>query len=137
LERARKAYVADDGTTKATPNLRYANDSEAQVGAAYAAYSGVGLNVAESLLLGCQPVIVEGTSDQFYLTTIKTLLLSGGKITPKRELVFPPSGGTKTARIVASILTGRDESLPAVLLDGDAGGRRMAGELKSSLYRQA
>ena len=36
LERARKVYVADDGTTKATPDLRYSNDSEAQVGAAYA-----------------------------------------------------------------------------------------------------
>ena len=58
-------------------------------------FRGNGLNVAESLLLGCQPVIVEGPSDQFYLTAIKTLLLSGGKITPKRELVFPPSGGTK------------------------------------------
>ncbi len=134
LERARKVYVTDDGTTKATPDLRYSNDSEAQVGAAYAAYSGVGLNVAESLLLGCQPVIVEGPSDQFYLTAIKTLLLSGGKITPKRDLVFPPSGGTKTARIVASILTGRDESLPAVLLDGDAQGRRMAEELKATLH---
>ena len=134
LERARKVYVADDGTTKATSDLRYANDSAAQIGAAYAAYSGVGLSVAESLLLGCQPVIVEGPSDQFYLTAIKTLLVSGGKITPRRELVFSPSGGTKTARIVASILTGRDESLPAVLLDGDTQGQRMAGELKSSLY---
>ena len=134
LERARKVYVADDGTTKATPDLRYSNESEAQVGAAYAVYSGVGLSVAESLLLGCQPVIVEGPSDQFYLTAIKTLLLSDGKITPTRELVFPPSGGTKTARIVASILTGRDESLPAVLLDGDTRGQQMAAELKSSLY---
>ena len=60
LGRARKVYIADDGTTKATPDLRYSNDSEAQVGAAYAVYSGVGLSVAESLLLGCQPVIVEG-----------------------------------------------------------------------------
>ena len=134
LERARKVYVADDGTTKATSDLRYSNDSAAQVGAAYAAYSGVGLSVAESLLLGCQPVIVEGPSDQFYLTAIKTLLVSDGKITPKRELIFSPSGGTKTARIVASILTGRDESLPTVLLDGDTQGQRMAGELKSSLY---
>ena len=134
LERARKVYIADDGTTKATPNLRYSNDSEAQVGAAYAVYSGVGLSVAESLLLGCQPVIVEGPSDQFYLTAIKTLLVSDGRIAPKRELVFSPSGGTKTARIVASILTGRDESLPTILLDGDTRGRKMAAELKSSLY---
>ena len=134
LERARKVYIADDGTTKATPDLRYSNDSEAQVGAAYAVYSGLGLSVAESLLLGCQPVIVEGSSDQFYLTAIKTLLVSDGKITPKRELVFSPSGGAKTARIVASILTGRDESLPWVLLDADTRGRQMAEALKTNLY---
>ena len=134
LERARKVYIADDGTTKATPDLRYSNDSAAQAGAAYAVHSALNLSVAESLLLGCQPVIVEGPSDQLYLTAIKSLLLSGGKITPGRELVFPPSGGTKTARIVASILTGRDESLPIMLLDADADGKRMAQQLQSSLY---
>ena len=134
LERARKVYIADDGTTKATPNLRYSNDSATQAGAAYAVHSALNLSVAESLLLGCQPVIVEGPSDQLYLTTIKSLLVSDGKIKPRRELVFPPSGGTKTARIVASILTGRDETLPVMLLDADAAGKRMAKEIKSSLY---
>ena len=134
LERARKVYIADDGTTKATPDLRYSNDSAAQAGAAYAVHSALNLSVAESLLVGCQPVIVEGPSDQLYLTAIKSLLVSGGQITPGRELVFPPSGGTKTARIVASILTGRDENLPVMLLDADTAGKRMAQEIKSSLY---
>lgn len=134
LERARKVYIADDGTTKATPDLRYSNDSAAQAGAAYAVHSALNLSVAESLLLGCQPVIVEGPSDQLYLTAIKSLLLSGGKITPGRELVFPPSGGAKTARIVASILTGRDESLPVMLLDADVAGKKMAEGIKSTLY---
>ncbi len=134
LERARKVYIADDGTTKATPDLRYSNDSAAQAGAAYAVHSALNLSVAESLLVGCQPVIVEGPSDQLYLTAIKSLLVSGGQITPGRELVFPPSGGTKTARIVASILTGRDENLPVMLLDADTAGKRVAQEIKSTLY---
>ncbi|MEZ5838134.1 MAG: hypothetical protein R3D03_20785 [Geminicoccaceae bacterium] len=90
--------------------------------------------MAESLLVGCRPVLVEGPSDQHYLTAIKALLISGGKIKPKRELVFPPSGGTKTARVVASILTGRDEVLPMILLDDDAPGRQMQANLKSGLY---
>ena len=136
LERARKVYVAADGTTKATPDLRHSGDGNTQAGAAYAVHSALNLSVAESLLLGCQPIIVEGTSDQLYLTTIKALLVSCGKITPGRELVFPPSGGTKTARIVASILTGRDENLPVVLLDADAQGKRMAESLKASLYAE-
>lgn len=49
--------------------------------------------------------------------------------------MFPPAGGTKTLRITAGILTGRDEALPVVLLDGDQMGSRMATELRTSLYK--
>lgn len=137
LERARKVYVASDGTTKATPNLRHSEGRDEHAGAAYAVHSALNLSVAESLLVGCQPVLVEGASDQHYLTAIKALLVSGGKITPSRELVFPPSGGTKTARVVASILTGRDEVLPFMLLDDDEPGRQMRTTLVNSLYAQS
>lgn len=134
LERARKVYVAADGTTKATPDLRHSEDRDTQAGAAYAVHSALNLSISESLLVGCQPIIVEGPSDQLYLTAIKALLVSGGKITPGRELVFPPSGGTRTARIVASILSGRDETLPVILLDADDAGKRMANDLRANLY---
>jgi energy-coupling factor transporter ATP-binding protein EcfA2 len=134
LERARKVYVASDGTTKATSNLRHSEGRDEQAGAAYAVHSALNLSVAESLLVGCQPILVEGASDQHYLTAIKSLLLSVGKIKPKRELVFPPCGGTKTSRVVASILAGRDETLPKVLLDGDGPGKRLADNLRAELY---
>ncbi|MCG8441444.1 MAG: AAA family ATPase, partial [Caulobacterales bacterium] len=137
LERARKIYVDADGTTKATPNLRHSEGRDEQAGAAYAVHSALNLSVAESLLVGCQPVLVEGASDQHYLTAIKALLVSGGRITPSRELVFPPSGGTKTARVVASILTGRDEVLPFILLDDDGPGRQMRANLTNSLYAES
>lgn len=137
LDRVRKVYVSEDGTTKSSSNLRQAGADPAQAGAAYAVYSALNLNVAESLLLGCTPVVVEGASDQHYLTLIKALLISAGEISPRRELVFPPAGGTKNLRITASILTGRDEELPVVLLDSDAMGAKMATELRTSLYRGA
>lgn len=137
LERARKVYVAADGTTKATPNLRHSEGRDEQAGAAYAVHSALNLSVAESLLVGCRPVLVEGPSDQHYLTAIKALLVSGARITPKRELVFPPSGGTKTARVVASILTGRDEVLPMMLLDDDGPGRQMRANLAQGLYAES
>lgn len=137
LERARKVYVASDGTTKATPDLRQGSVDAKQAGAAYAVHSALNLSVAESLLLGCRPVIVEGGSDQLYLTAIKAILIGAQKISPVRELVFPPSGGAKTVKIVASILTGRDEELPFVLLDGDEAGLRMARELRNALYADA
>lgn len=137
LDRARKVYVGPDGATRSSSNLREGGGDEAQKGAAYAVHSALNLTTSESLLLGCRPVIVEGASDQHYLAAIKTLLIRSGKITPSRELVFPPSGGAKTARLIASILTGRDDSLPHVLLDDDAIGRKVAKEMVGLLYAQA
>lgn len=49
--------------------------------------------------------------------------------------MFPLDGGTKTLRMPASILTGRDDRLPVVLLDGDEMGARMAKELSTSPYQ--
>lgn len=135
LERARKIYVDDKGTTQATADLR--QGSEKQRGASYAVSSALGLSVAESLLIGCEPVIVEGASDQHYLTAIKTLLVSSGRIKPSREFVFPPAGGTKNTKMVAGILTGRDDQLPFIVLDGDGPGKRMTKELSSELYAGA
>lgn len=123
LERARKVYVANDGSTKATADLRRNEGRDEQAGAAYAVHSALNLSVGESILVGCRPVLVEGVSDQHYLTAIKSLLIAAGKIKPSRELVFPPSGGAKNVRTVASILAGRDGSPPTVLLDSDRHGR--------------
>lgn len=133
LHRARKVYVGDDGTTKSSPDLRAGSEGR-QAGASYAVYSALNLSVAESLLLGCQPIIVEGPSDQHYLTLLKSLLIANGSVKPVRELVFPPSGGAKTAKAVAGMLMGRDELLPKLFLDGDSAGTNLANSAKSGLY---
>ncbi len=132
LERARKVFVAKDGTTKATSDLRHNEGRDEQEGAAYAVHSALNLSIGESILVGCRAVLVEGVSDLYYLTAIKSLLIAAGKIKPSRELVFPPSGGAKNVRVVASILTGRDGSPPNVLLDSDSYGRNTKKALTSS-----
>lgn len=132
LDRVRKVYVDDGGGTKSSANLAQGNRES---GATYAVHSALNLSVAESLLLGCTPVIVEGPSDQHYLSAIKTILIRKGKIKPRGELVFPPSGGAKTAKLIAAILMGRDDTLPYVLLDSDAAGSQAAKNLKDSLYQ--
>ena len=104
--------LATDGTTRATSKLRHSEVEGEQHGAAYGVHSALGLTVAESLLIGCQPVIVEGVSDHHYLTTIESLLISSVRIAPTRELVFPPAGGAKSTKIVNSILMARDNELP-------------------------
>ncbi|GAA3674064.1 ATP-dependent nuclease [Acetobacter lovaniensis] len=136
LDRVRKVYVDDNGGTVASSNLAAARLKEGikDTGATYAVHSALNLTVAESLLLGCIPIIVEGPSDQHYLSTIKSILIAKGKIHPKAELVFPPSGGAKTAKIIAGILMGRDDTLPLVLLDGDTAGKQAAKSLEDTLY---
>jgi len=134
LDRARKVYVGADGTSKVTADLRAADGDINQRGAAYAVHAALGLSVAESLLLGCAPIVVEGVSDQHYLTSIKNLLIAGGHLRPGRELVFPPAGGAKGVKAVSSILGGRDEELPVTLFDSDAQGRATAEALRNGLY---
>ena len=134
LDRVRKIFVDERGGTKSSSNLA---ENARGSGATYAVHSALNLSVAESLLLGCTPVIVEGPSDQHYLSAIKTVLIRKGKIKPRGELVFPPSGGAKTAKLIAAILMGRDDTLPYVLLDGDATGSQAAKNLKDTLYKDS
>ena len=132
LDRARKVYVDGTGTSKVTSDLREGHAG--QHGAAYAVFAAVGLSVAESLLLGCDAVVVEGPSDQHYMTAIKNLLIGAGKLQPGRELVFPAAGGAKGVRAVASILGGRDDVLPVALFDSDKDGRETIASLRKHLY---
>jgi hypothetical protein len=135
LDRVRKVYVAQDGSTKVSADLRADDGDPAHRGAGFAVQAALGLSVAETLLLGCTPVVVEGPSDQHYLSAIKNVLIGAGRLAPGRELVFPPSGGAKGVKAVASILSSRAEELPAVLFDGDHPGRDLADALKKSLYQ--
>lgn len=137
LERARKVYVADDGTTRATADLRRGSEDPRKSGATYAIYSALNMNVAESVLYGCRPVIVEGPSDQHYMSAIKTLLIAAGLIKPRREVVFTPAHGAGNAKVIAAILSGKDEDLPIALFDADSAGRKMATDLMNGLYQNA
>lgn len=134
LERARKVYISSDGTTKATADLRAGDGEVSQKGAGYAVFAALGLTVADSLLIGCTPVVVEGPSDQHYLSAMKNLLIAAGKLKPGRELIFPPAGGAKTVKAVVSILGARDDDLPVALFDSDEAGKRLAEQLRTSLY---
>jgi predicted ATP-dependent endonuclease of OLD family len=139
LDRVRKVFVGEDGSTEASSDLGVTRGAKGlkDKGATYAVHSALNLTIAESLLLGCQPIIVEGPSDQHYLTAIKSILIGKKRIAPKLELVFPPSGGAKTAKIIASILSGRDNDLPKVLLDSDAAGKQAIKSLRDDLYSDA
>lgn len=86
------------------------------------------------MLVNCNPVLVEGESDQVYLSALKNLLISKGKIAPLKDLVFIPTGGVKGIKATSAILSGASEIKPPVLLDGDKPGIKMSTELKSDFY---
>lgn len=134
LDRVKAVYVDEGGATAVSSDLRAAEGNKAQSRSIYPVHAAVGLSVSDTLLYGCQPVIVEGRSDQTYLSAIKNYLIGRGRIKPKRELVFVPSGGVKGVAPITSIITGTDEELPFAVLDSDQAGRSMANKLKKNLY---
>lgn len=137
LDRVRSVYVNEDGNTVASSNLRAGQTNSPQTKAIYAVHAALGLATSDIMFQGCQPVIVEGTSDQFYLSAIKNYLIREGLINPKLELLFVPAGGVKGVTAAVSILTAKDEAFPYTLLDSDRAGQEMAKKLREGLYRGA
>lgn len=137
LDRVKAVYVNDDGTTAVSSNLRAGESNSAQSRSIYPVLAAVGLSVSDTLLQGCRSVVVEGPSDQHYLSGIKNYLIGRGIITPKREFIFVPAGGVRGVGAVVAILAGKDEVLPPVVLDSDASGQGLAKQLTSGLYAGA
>ena len=136
LERVRAVYIDTDGKTVVSPDLRAAERAKGknQPQSIYPAHAALGLSVSDTLLVNCNPVLVEGESDQVYLSALKNLLISKGKIAPLKDLVFIPTGGVKGIKATSAILSGASEIKPPVLLDGDKPGIKMSAELQSDFY---
>ena len=126
-----KAVYTEKGLTKASNDISKADKEKKAIQPVNAA---IGITASQSLLVGCDIVIVEGVSDQFYLTMIKDYLVSKGKFQPKRELVFMPVGGAKGVKPVVSIIHGSNSKLPVSLLDSDGEGKKFQNILKQGLY---
>jgi len=128
-------HVDPDGYTVASSNLRE-GITKVNEKSIFAAHAALGLSVSNVILQGCQPVIVEGESDQHLLNAIKLYLIREGKISPTKELVFLPAGGTSNVGVqgIVGILGGKNEELPHIILDSDSNGRAMEKNLISGLY---
>jgi len=137
LDRVKAVYVKDDGATGVSADLRAGDKDQSQSQSIYPVHAALGLSVSDILFAGSRPIIVEGAADQQYLSAIKTILISAGRIRPPQELIFVPAGGIRGVKAVASILAGKDETLPVVLLDGDERGRQLATDLPSGMYAAA
>ena len=93
------------------------------------------MTVSDVMLQGCQVVVVEGVSDQIYLSAIKNVLIREQKFAPKQELVFVPAGGAKGVPGISSLISSVNEGLPLVVLDSDNAGNDFKKKLESGLYK--
>jgi hypothetical protein len=130
LDQVRSVYVDTAGATVASPDLRAGKPNSSEFKSVYAVHSALGLSVSDALLQGCANVIVEGASDQLYLSTIKILLIALKQIHPQRELLFLPGGGAKGVAALVPIFTAKDEDPPHVVLDSDVQGIAFAKKLR-------
>ncbi|RYH07072.1 ATP-dependent endonuclease [Tropicimonas sp. IMCC6043] len=134
LERARKVFVGRDGSTLVSNDLRSEEGSDTKRGASFAVRSALNIAVAEAMLGGAQPVLVGSTTDQTYLSLLKTLLIGEGRFKPRREIVFAPATGQRVMQAMAALLANEDTDLPPVLLDGSDSGRVQAKRLRASSH---
>jgi energy-coupling factor transporter ATP-binding protein EcfA2 len=135
LDRVKAVYVLENGTTAVSADLRAGESHSAQGKSIYPVWAALGLTVSDTMLQGAQPLLVEGTSDQHYLGAIKALLIGAGRIQPRREIVFVPTGGVKGLRATAAILASGEDEPPFALLDADGPGIKLAQQIKGDLYQ--
>lgn len=133
IDSVKIAYIDNDGYTVISNDLRANSDPKRDI-SVYAVHAALGLSVSDIMLNGCQPVIVEGASDQYYLNAIKTYLIASGLFKPSKDIVFMPAGGVKGVSAIASIVSAKGE-LPYVIIDGDTSGTSFKDKLKKDLYK--
>ncbi len=133
IDRCRVVYLDGAGHTVVSDNLREGT-GDAGNKSIYAVHAALGLTVSDVILQGCQVVIVEGISDQYYLSMMKNVLIHEGKIKPKHEIVFVPSGGVKGVAGIAGMVSIKEDELPFVILDSDSSGTSARKKLLDGLY---
>jgi AAA15 family ATPase/GTPase len=136
IDRVKVVYIDTDGLTVASSDLLESSDKQ-NLKSIYPAHAAIGLNVSEILLNGCQPIIVEGTSDQHYLNAIKCYLIEKGKLKPRRDMLFMPAGGCKNKGISAliSIVSAKNDDVPFSVLDSDIIGKSAKTDLLKGVYK--
>lgn len=134
IDRCKVVYVDKEGYTVASSNLRESDDklNEQSI---YAVHAALGLSVSDILFQGCKPIIVEGASDQIYLSAMKQALIAAKKFASKEECIFVPSGGVRGIPGVVSLLGGKQGELPLIIVDSDKSGKDCKSRLSAGLYK--
>jgi AAA15 family ATPase/GTPase len=134
LGNVKAVYVDESGHSTVSADLR--KGSKVAENSIYPVHAAIGLTISETFLNGCQPVLVEGVSDQIYLHAIKQYLQRKQLVVLNKEIVFIPTGGVKGMKPIINIISSKNSTeLPKVVIDSDQAGLTMADSLKKDLYR--
>lgn len=134
LDKVYAVYVNSDGYTEITSDLRHTGNQKRN-NSIYPAFAALGLSVSDTLLQGCIPVIVEGISDQIYLSMIKNALINKNILNTNKEIVFVPSSGTKGVKAILTLLSCIESNeYPYIIVDGDKAGLDLKQALEAGIY---
>lgn len=135
MDRCKVVYVNEDGLTEVSSDLR--KNIKNNLSSVYAVHAALGLGVSDVLLQGCQMVVVEGVSDQYYLNAIKNYLISAKEIRPNKDIVFIPSGGVKNIASISSLIGGKNSDIPYIIIDSDQSGEDLKNKISNGLYKNS
>lgn len=135
MDRCKVVYVNEDGHTEVSSDLR--KNIKNNLSSVYAVHAALGLGVSDVLLQGCQMVVVEGVSDQYYLNAIKNYLISAKEIRPNKDIIFIPSGGVKNIASISSLIGGKNSDIPYIIIDSDKSGEDLKNKISNGLYKNS
>lgn len=134
LDRVKAVFINENGLTTVSADLRASQPKSQQAKSVFPVHAALGLSISDTLFHGCIPVIVEGPSDQNYLTAIKNWLINKDFIKPGTEILFVPAGGVKGIKAVIPLITASNESLPYIVIDSDTQGVGLFDNLSKNIY---
>lgn len=134
ITRTKVVFADENGKTNISDNLKIKKKNAQK--SIYPINSAIGITISDTMLIGTKPIIVEGISDQIYLTYIKRQLMKQKDFNLEKELIFMPVDGTKNIKPVVAIITGKEEELPVILLDADVAGKEKRKTLEKNLYKE-
>jgi predicted ATP-dependent endonuclease of OLD family len=128
LETVRPVYEdAATGSTRGSEDV-WPKDRDAL----FPLQAALGYQLVQSLFISKRQVLVEGITDYWIFKALDHVVRATGRVGLDPSVIITPSGGASRMLPLASMLTGHDVDLVAIL-DGDETGRREGKKLVQRL----
>jgi hypothetical protein len=127
LERARAVYEDDEGSTRISEDV-WPRDKDCL----FPLQAALGYQLAQGLFISKRQLIVEGLTDYWLIKALNEAFAIRKLTTLRNDIAVVPSAGISKLLPLASMLTGHDVEV-AALLDGDEPARREGKKLADNL----